>query len=67
MSFGNIIGQILQQGMASQGRSRLEHTLGSSGLGGGGLGDLLGATATTSASTWASSVSSRPATSSIAR
>lgn len=44
MSFGNIIGQILQQGMASQGRSRLEHTLGSSGLGGGGgLGDLLGA------------------------
>ncbi|MBS0552261.1 MAG: DUF533 domain-containing protein, partial [Proteobacteria bacterium] len=44
MSFGNIIGQILQQGMASQGRSRLERTLGSSGLGGGGgLGDLLGA------------------------
>ena len=44
MSFGNIIGQILQQGMASQSRSRLEHTLGPSGLGGaGGLGDLLGA------------------------
>ncbi|MFT3758489.1 tellurite resistance TerB family protein [Thauera sp.] len=43
MSFGNIIGQILQQGMASQSRSRLDHTLGSSGLGGaGGLGDLLG-------------------------
>lgn len=44
MSFGNILGQILQQGMAGQGRSRLEHTLGPSGLGGmGGLGDLLGA------------------------
>ncbi|ATE59737.1 tellurite resistance TerB family protein [Thauera sinica] len=44
MSFGNIIGQILQQGMASQSPSRLEHTLGPSGLGGvgGGLGDLLG-------------------------
>lgn len=43
MSFGNIIGQILQQGMASQSRSRLDHTLCSSGLGGvGGLGDLLG-------------------------
>lgn len=44
MSFGNIIGQILQQGMAGQSPSRLEHTLGPSGLGGaGGLGDLLGA------------------------
>ena len=43
MSLGNILGQILQQGMASQGQSRLEHTLGPSGLGGmGGLGDLLG-------------------------
>ncbi|MBS0510123.1 MAG: tellurite resistance TerB family protein [Proteobacteria bacterium] len=44
MSFGNIIGQILQQGMASQSRSRLENTLAPSGPGGsGGLGDLLGA------------------------
>ncbi len=37
MSLGNILGQILQQGMASQSRSRLEHTVGA-----GGLGDLLG-------------------------
>ena len=44
MSFGNIIGQILQQGMASQGRSRLDQTLSPAGSGGGGgLGDLLGA------------------------
>ncbi|ENO88766.1 tellurite resistance TerB family protein [Thauera linaloolentis] len=43
MSFGNIIGQILQQGMANQSRSRLDHTLGPAGLGGvGDLGDLLG-------------------------
>ena len=37
MSLGNILGQILQQGMASQGRSRLDHAVGS-----GGIGDLLG-------------------------
>lgn len=41
MSFGNIIGQILQQSMARQNPARLEHALGPSGL--GGLGDLLGA------------------------
>jgi uncharacterized membrane protein YebE (DUF533 family) len=44
MSLGNILGQILQQGMAGQSRSRLEHTVGPEGLGGmPGLGDLLGA------------------------
>lgn len=56
MSLGNILGQILQQGMSGQGRSRLDHAVGSGGIGdllggllggqqgaGGGLGDLLGA------------------------
>jgi uncharacterized membrane protein YebE (DUF533 family) len=59
MSLGNILGQILQQGMSGQGRSRLDHAVGAGGIGdllggllggqggsgaaGGGLGDLLGA------------------------
>lgn len=44
MSFGNIIGQILQQGMAGQSRARLEHSVGPEGLGAvPGLGDVLGA------------------------
>ncbi|ENO78871.1 tellurite resistance TerB family protein [Thauera sp. 63] len=38
MDLGNVLGQILQQGMASQSRSRLEHATGA-----GGIGDLLGA------------------------
>ncbi|MFU2486880.1 tellurite resistance TerB family protein [Thauera sp. WH-1] len=38
MNLGNLLGQILQQGMAGQGRSRLEHAAGP-----GGIGDLLGA------------------------
>lgn len=38
MNLGNLLGQILQQGMAGQGRSRLEHATGP-----GGIGDLLGA------------------------
>lgn len=38
MDLGNVLGQILQQGMASQSRSRLEHAAGA-----GGIGDLLGA------------------------
>ena len=43
MSFGNIIGQLLQQGMANQSRGRLDHALGDQGLGGmGGLEDILG-------------------------
>jgi len=43
MSFGNIIGQLLQQGMANQSRGRLDHALGDQGLGGmGGLEDMLG-------------------------
>ena len=37
MSLGNILGQILQQGMSGQGRSRLDHAVGT-----GGIGDLLG-------------------------
>ncbi len=37
MSLGNILGQILQQGMSAQGRSRLDHAIGA-----GGIGDLLG-------------------------
>lgn len=46
MSFGNIIGQLLQQGMASTSRERLDHTLGARGLGGmDGLGELLGSLA----------------------
>jgi uncharacterized membrane protein YebE (DUF533 family) len=49
MSFGNIVGQLLQQGMAKQSRSRVEQSLGSRGLGASGagieqmLGSLLGA------------------------
>lgn len=49
MSFANIVGALLQQGMAGQSRSRLERTVGSQGLGGAGgagieqmLGSLLG-------------------------
>lgn len=49
MSLGNVIGQLLQQGMANQSRSKLEHAVGPQGLGGtsGGtleqmLGGLLG-------------------------
>lgn len=45
MSFGNMIGKLLQQGMASQSRSRLEHAVGPRGLGdsgGGGLEQMLG-------------------------
>lgn len=41
MNLGNILGQLLQQGMAGQRRSRLEHAAGPQGA--GGLGDLLGA------------------------
>lgn len=41
MSFGNIIGQLLQQGMASQTRSRLERSTGSQAQG-GGLEQMLG-------------------------
>lgn len=37
MSLGNLLGQILQQGMSGQGRSRLDHAVGA-----GGIGDLLG-------------------------
>ncbi|PTD95708.1 tellurite resistance TerB family protein [Pseudothauera lacus] len=37
MSFGNLIGQILQQGMSAKGGDRLQHSLGAQGL-----GDLLG-------------------------
>jgi len=45
MSFGNIVGQLLQQGMASQTRNRLERSAGSQAQGGGldqMLGGLLG-------------------------
>lgn len=49
MSFANIVGALLQQGMAGQSRSRLERTVGPQGLGGAGgggieqmLGSLLG-------------------------
>ncbi|MBR0565168.1 tellurite resistance TerB family protein [Azoarcus sp. L1K30] len=46
MSFGNIIGQLLQQGMAANSRERLDHALGARGLGGmDGLGELLGSLA----------------------
>ncbi len=38
MDLGNVLGQILQQGMASQSRSRPEHAAGA-----GSIGDLLGA------------------------
>ncbi|HNC68532.1 MAG TPA: tellurite resistance TerB family protein, partial [Thauera aminoaromatica] len=37
MNLGNILGQILQQGMGQQGRSRLDHAMGA-----GGIGDVLG-------------------------
>jgi uncharacterized membrane protein YebE (DUF533 family) len=44
MSFGNIIEQVLRQGMGGQSRARLEHSVGPQGLGGvPGLGELLGA------------------------
>ena len=33
MSLGNILGQILQQGMSGQGRSRLDHAVGAGGIG----------------------------------
>jgi uncharacterized membrane protein YebE (DUF533 family) len=43
MSFGNVLEQILQQGMAGQSRARLEHSVGPEGLGGvPGLDELLG-------------------------
>lgn len=45
MNLGNILGQILQQGMGQQGRSRLDHAVGAGGIGdvlGGLLGGLLG-------------------------
>lgn len=47
MSFGNIVGELLRQGMSGQSRSRLERTVGPQGLGAGGgleqaLGGLLG-------------------------
>lgn len=37
MNLGNILGQILHQGMGQQGRSRLDHAVGA-----GGIGDVLG-------------------------
>ena len=37
MNLGNILGQILQQGMGQQGRSRLDHAMGP-----GGMADVLG-------------------------
>ncbi len=43
MSLGNILGQILLQGMGGSGRSRLDQSMGPSGLGGiPGLGEVLG-------------------------
>src|SRR5262245_55319872 len=43
MSFGNILEQMLRQGMAGQSRARLEHSVGPEGLGGvPGLDELLG-------------------------
>lgn len=43
MSFGNILEQILREGMAGQSRARLEHSVGPEGLGGvPGLDELLG-------------------------
>ena len=43
MSFGNIVGELLKQGMSGQSRSRLERTVGPQGLGsGGGLDQMLG-------------------------
>ena len=43
MSFGNILDQILREGMAGQSRTRLEHSVGPGGLGSiPGLGELLG-------------------------
>lgn len=41
MNLGNILGQILQQGMGQQGRSRLDHAMGPGGMA-DVLGDLLG-------------------------
>ena len=37
MNLGNILGQILQQGVGQQGRSRLDHAMGA-----GGIGEVLG-------------------------
>lgn len=44
MSFANIVGALLQQGMAGQSRERLERTVGPQGLGanGGGIEQMLG-------------------------
>jgi uncharacterized membrane protein YebE (DUF533 family) len=43
MNFGNVIEQVLRQGMAGQSRARLEHSVGPQGLGGvPGLDELLG-------------------------
>lgn len=45
MSFANIVGALLQQGMSAQSRSRLERSVGPQGLGGAnasGLGGLMG-------------------------
>jgi len=42
MSFGNIVGQLLQHGMAGQSRSKLERAVGPQGLGGvGGIEQIL--------------------------
>ncbi len=51
MSFSNMVGQLLQQGMAGQTRSRLDHAVGPQGLGGAGgieqvLAGILGGGAT---------------------
>ncbi|MBL8463685.1 MAG: tellurite resistance TerB family protein [Thauera sp.] len=45
MNLGNILGQILQQGMGQQGRSRLDHAMGPGGMA-DVLGDLLGGRST---------------------
>ncbi len=47
MNLGDVIGQLMQEGMTPQTKSRLEHSMGKGGLGGmggggGGLGDILG-------------------------
>lgn len=43
MSFGDIVGQLLQQGLGGQTQQRVERTLGPQGLGaGGGLDQILG-------------------------
>ena len=45
MNLGNILGQILQQGLGQQGRSRLDHAMGPGGMA-DVLGDLLGGRST---------------------